>query len=419
MSRARQRLRPRPARLAAVAAAALVPLAAAACLTVEAHAQGQTSELKPSAADKAQAKRPNDKKGPAPTATAKADDKRGASPGTQSIVALVNDEPITGYEIEERISLSLLGTPEIQERLHSKLKSATVNEQFKAFAVKRLQANPPKSEAEQQARVKELQAQFVESIKKEVTAEFRPTARKNALDELIEERLKLQEAKRLNVVAGNEDVDRIIKGMAERNKMTPEQFAEHVGKMGANISAMRERIKASLSWSDVIRRRFGHQIAVATRDIDRFVATAEGQDDVELRVHRILLAVPANIDQKRIAQRLSEAERLRAKFEGCKSSDALAKSFAGARFDDLGDRRPASIPEPTRSLLLGARDDEMLPPTIGEGGVELWAVCGRKVVKAEEQKRQTAENELRQKEFEILSKKHLKDLRQDAHIEYR
>ena len=419
MSLARHRLRPSPARLAAVAAAALAALAALASGPGTAHAEGQTSALKPSVADDAAPKRANDKKAPAPAATAKAspDDKRGA--GTQSIVALVNDEPITGYEIEERIRLSLLGTPEIQQRLQSRLKSSSANEQFKAFAIKRLQANPPKNEAEQQARVKQLQAQFVESLKKEVMAEFRPTAHKNALDELIEERLKLQEAKRLNVVAANEDVDRIIKGMAERNKMTPEEFAEHVAKMGANISAMRERIKASLSWSDVIRRRFGHQIAVATRDIDRFVATAEGQDDVELRVHRILLAVPANIDQKRIAELLSEAERLRAKFDGCKSIDGLAKSFAGARFDDLGDRRPASIPEPTRSLLLSARDDEMLPPTIGEGGVELWAVCGRKVVKAEEQKRQTAENELRQKEFEILSKKHLKDLRQDAHIEYR
>jgi peptidyl-prolyl cis-trans isomerase SurA len=46
-------------------------------------------------------------------------------------------------------------------------------------------------------------------------------------------------------------------------------------------------------------------------------------------------------------------------------------------------------------------------------------VCGHKTVKAEEQNRQTAENDLRQKEFEILAKKHLKDLRQDAHIEYR
>jgi peptidyl-prolyl cis-trans isomerase SurA len=68
---------------------------------------------------------------------------------------------------------------------------------------------------------------------------------------------------------------------------------------------------------------------------------------------------------------------------------------------------------------LNAHDNEMLPPTLGEGGVELWALCGRKQIKAEETKRETAENDLRQKEFEILAKKYLKDLRQDAHIEMR
>jgi peptidyl-prolyl cis-trans isomerase SurA len=297
------------------------------------------------------------------------------------------------------------------------LKAGNVNDQFKAFALKRLQADPPKTEAEQQARVKQLQAQFVESLKGQVMAEFKPTARQHALDELIEERLKMQEATRLNVVAEKDDVDRIVNGMAERNKMTPAQFADHISKMGANIAGMRQRIKVSLSWADVIRRLYGHQIAVTSRDIDRFVATAEGQDDVELRVHRILLAVPP--DQKQIAKRLSDAETVRAKFDNCKSTSTLAGSVSGARFDDLGDRRPGTIPEPTRSLLLAAHDNEMLPPTIGEGGVELWAVCSRKIIKAEDAKRQTAESELRQKEFEVLSKKHLKDLRQDAHIEFR
>ena len=263
---------------------------------------------------------------------------------TQSIVALVNDEPITGYEIEQRMRLSLLGAPEIQQRMQKRLKSANVNEQFKAFAMKQLKANPPKTEAEQQARVQQLQGQFVESVKREVEAEFRPLARKSALDELIEERLKLQEAKRLNVVATNEDVDRIVNGMAERNKMTAKQFADHMAKMGSDIAAMRAKITASLSWADVIRRRFGHQISVAGRDIDRFVATAEGQDDVELRVHRIMLATPADLGQAQVAQRLSDAERIRAQFSGCKSTDALARGVPGARFDDLGHRRPSQHP---------------------------------------------------------------------------
>jgi len=413
--------------------AALAPLAALVALAggmpVAALAQ-QPSDWKPSVTEEAPAKKTGKKKqnakGATPpaeaatTTTAKADTTAPAiKPGTQSIVVLVNDEPITGYEIDERVTLSLLGAPEMQQRMQAKLKSGNINDQFKAFALKRLQADPPKTQAEQQARVKQLQAQFVESLKSQVLAEFKPTARQHALDELIEERLKMQEATRLSVVAEKDEVDRIINGMAERNKMTPAQFAEHIGKMGANIAGMRQRIKVSLSWADVIRRRYGHQIAVTSRDIDRLVATAEGQDDVELRIHRILLAVPTNLDQKLVAKRMSDAEALRARFDNCKNTSTLASSAGGARFDDLGDRRPGTIPEPTRTLLLAARDNEMLPPSLGEGGIELWAVCSRKVIKAEEAKRQTAESELRQKEFEVLSKKHLKDLRQDAHIEYR
>jgi peptidyl-prolyl cis-trans isomerase SurA len=337
----------------------------------------------------------------------------------QSIVVLVNDEPITGYEIQQRVALAMLGAPEVQKKLQARLKSPSMNDQFKAFAIKRLQANPPKSEAEQQSRVKQLQGEFVASIKNQIEKEYVPTARKQALEELIDERLKLQEAKKLSVVAADDEVERILAGMAERNKMTTAQFGEHLTKMGANIAVMRERIRASLSWTDVIRRKFGHMISVANRDVDKIVAASEGQDDVELRIHRVLLNLPANPDQKRLAQRLSDAENLRAKFTGCNEMDAMARGVSGARFDNLGDRRPSSLPEPTRSLLLAAHDGELLPATIGENGVELWAVCGRKVVKAENTKRETAQNELRQKEFEILSKKYLKDLRTDAHIEYR
>jgi peptidyl-prolyl cis-trans isomerase SurA len=343
----------------------------------------------------------------------------GLSTSTQSIVVLVNDEPITGYEVEQRMKLSFLGAPELQKRMQARLKSPKINDQFKEFAIKRLKANPPKSEAEQQQRVKQLQAQFVQSIKKKVEAEFRPMARKSAMDELIEERLKLQEAKRLNVVADKAAVDRVVKGMAERNKMTPAEFAKHMIKMGANISTIRSRVKASISWADVIKRRYGHQIATAVSDINRFDAIVTGDEGVKLHVQRILLSYSAEAGQKQVAGRLAEAEQIRARFAGCTSMSGLAAGIAGARFDDLGTRRPGTIPEPTRTLLMSAGDNEVLPPTIGEGGVEIWAVCGRTAIEQTEGKKKEKAQDRREKEFEILSKKHLKDLRQDAHIEYR
>ena len=351
--------------------------------------------------------------------TNKSDAKTAHAKGAnQSIAVLVNDEPITDYEIEQRVRLGSSG--ELQQRLKARLSSPNTNDEFKAFAIKRLKENPPKSEEEQKARIKELQSQFVEGIKQQLASAIRPQARKEAIEELIDEHLKLQEAKRLNAVTADEDVDKIIAGIAERNKMTVAQFSEHMKSTGADVSTLRNRFKAETSWREVIRSRFGRQVAITEHDVDRLVATApSGEDEVELQVQRVTLPIPVKSEQKLIAQRIAEADGIAGKFAGCTSTSVLAAGVPGAKFEDLGTRKPSSIPEPTRSLLLSAGDGAMLPASVGPGGVELWALCGRKVLKADDQKREVAQNELRQKEFEILAKKHLKDLRQDAAIEYR
>lgn len=190
--------------------------------------------------------------------------------------------------------------------------------------------------------------------------------------------------------------------------------------MGVDVNTMRERFRATLAWNAVVRRRFSAQVAVSQRDIDRMISSSAGnaEDQVELRLHRVTLPVTGKLDQKVMAQKLDEAERVWRNFKGCSSTAALSKQI-GAKFEDLGPTKPSAVPEPTRSLLLNAKDGEMVPPNMSSKGVELYAVCGRKVIKANEQVREQVAQELQQKEFEVLAERHLRDLRQDAHIEYR
>ncbi len=68
--------------------------------------------------------------------------------------------------------------------------------------------------------------------------------KKNAKEELIEERLKLQEAKRLGIEVTDDEVKRIVKGLADRNKMTEDQFAQHMKSMGVDIATLGERFRA-------------------------------------------------------------------------------------------------------------------------------------------------------------------------------
>ncbi len=347
----------------------------------------------------------------------------------QAIIALVNDEPITGYEVEQRQRILALSS-NIGERAQANFKSLLsqpgTTEKLKGILNEVIQANRTKTkeqiiaifEERKKAYAMSLQKQAVESARSSVL----PTLRKGALEELVEERLKMQEAKRLSVIASDDDVERIIKGIAERNKQTPEQFAQNLKNMGADITSMKARFKATLSWNDVIRRKFGHMVAISERDVDRYVATSGGAgtgDQVELQVQRIVLPIPGKLDQKAMAGHLAQAEAVRGKFSGCKSTPTAAASVTGAKFEDLGVRKPDAFQEPTRSLLLAAKDGEMLPATVGKGGVELWVVCSRTVLKADEAKRTEAQDQLRAKELEMLAKRHLKDLRQDASIEFR
>ncbi len=347
-----------------------------------------------------------------------------SSGSEQAIIALVNDEPITGFELQQRAAMLGGGSVQqkAQENFKAMLKNPRTTERLKAILGETIKANQGKSKDEVIAIFDQRKKQFAMDMQKQAVESARnsalPGMKKAALDELIDEKLKLQEAKRLGVNIADDDVNRVLSGIAERNKMTEAQFMQQ---LGGGVDAMKQRIRSTLSWNDVIRRRFGAQIAIASKDIDKMVSqsSAAGQDDVELRVQRIRVALPVKLDQAGVAGRMQEAEKIRAKFTDCKSTGAIAGGVAGAKFEELGKRRPSAFQEPTRTLLLNAKDGEMLPPSMGEGGVELWVVCGRDVVKAEDQKRTQAEGELKQKEFELLGKRHMKDLRQDAHIEYR
>lgn len=346
----------------------------------------------------------------------------------QAIAVLVNDEPVTAYEIEQRRNLASLGSNDIGEyvrknaraRWERLIKNPKLNDEFKKFAMEKGVRSKEEVIAVQKTFLQQKQKALIEDLKREARSSVKKGGKDQALEDLIDERLKLQEAKRLNVLASDDEVEKIIGGMAQRNKMNPDQFAAHMKKSGVDISAMRDRFRAELSWRDVIRRRFGAQVAITERDIERFVSKAPaGDDEVAFDVKRITLPIPSSSDQKTIAMRMQEAEAARGRFGGCKTVAEFANGLAGARLEALGAQKPSAIPEPTRTLLIDAKAEDILPPTVNAQGIELWIVCGRETVKADEQKRAAAQDELRQKEFELLAKRHLKDLRQDAHIEYR
>ena len=332
-------------------------------------------------------------------------------------MALVNDEPISAYDVDQRVNLLLLTSQSVNERLRSKLQDPGINDKFKQFAMAR---NP---NIRSQEDVKALQAQFVAQIRAQAVAEARPTQRKAALDEIIDERIKMQAAKKAGITISEADVTASVLEIAKKNDKDEKAFAVMLSGMGVNLNTMKERFRAGIAWRDVVRRQFGHQISIGQQDIKKAVASAAGGPNAgtltDLALLKILLPFPPKSDEKAKTARFAEAEKLRQKFTNCQATPSLVQSVTGAKYEDLGTKEASAFSEPTRSVLLNAKIGEMTPPSIGAGAVELYAVCNRQQRTVAESKREEATRELQSQEFEMLARKHLKSLRQDAVIDYR
>jgi peptidyl-prolyl cis-trans isomerase SurA len=283
----------------------------------------------------------------------------------QSIVVLVNDDPITVYDIEQR----------------------------QRFLAVTTQEQPS------------------------------PALKKKATDMLVEERLQIQQARKLGITSSEEDVNKVLAGMAKNNNMSPEQLGSALGQMGVNIKTLRDRIKAQVVWQDVVRKKFRRDVSIAESEVDKALgggADAEApKEETTLQLRQVKYEIPTDADQASIAKQLAAVESVRAKVQSCSNLSSHTKDMKGFKIKTLQDQLPGSLGQPMRTLVMNAKIGQMTPPTLSGSAIEAYAVCGKHAVKGDPQKRQMTEMKLMEEELGIRAEGLLRDMRQDAFIEYR
>ncbi len=214
-----------------------------------------------------------------------------------------------------------------------------------------------------------------------------------------------------------------MKGLAERNKMTIEQFHQHLRGSGVEPSTMRERFRAQFAWREVVRRRASMSVSITQRDVDR-VLSSHGERG--RRGHGRVAGAEAHPAGAR------QARSGRAGAGASPRPTACGRSSAAARPCRTWRARPPTCATRTSSTSSRAASPSRRGRCCSAPGM---ATCCRRrrrptasrstpcaagaPIKADEKQREKAEGELAQKEYEIVAKRHLRDLRQDAHIEYR
>lgn len=195
---------------------------------------------------------------------------------------------------------------------------------------------------------------------------------KQALDDLIADRLRVQEAARFGITATEENVQKGMEEFAQRANMTAEQFIDQLGKAGIAPETFRDFVEAGVLWREIVRGRFTGKAKVSDEEIDR-VLEAETKK-AALVVSIAELIIPANPGEEEKA--LALANDIRRSVTGEASFAAAVEQYSAAPSRERGGRVDplplANLPPQISGLLLPLAPGQVSPPMMIPGGVALF-----------------------------------------------
>lgn len=261
-------------------------------------------------------------------------------------------------------------------------------------------------------------------IKLAQLTERRTLSQKQALDELIDQQLKVITAERFGITADKDEVDKMFARMGSRTGRTPEQLTQALAQSGLDAGMLKAKMRADYVWNNYVRGRFS---SVATvRDSDVFAALESKGEDLtraqrttEYIIRQIVLVVGRTANPGERSQRMAEANSLRKQFADCETGVQTARGMRETVVRDPVIRTSADMTAPVRKVMDDTPVGQLTPPEVTRAGIEMIAVCSRREVVGESAQKREVRNELENKQFDSVSKKLLDEARKSAMIQYR
>ena len=195
-----------------------------------------------------------------------------AAQDVQRIAAIVNDDIVSGYDLERRIDLVI--------------RSAGLRDM----------------------------------------AETRRRLRSDVLRNLIDEKLQLQEARRFNISVTEADLNQAIRMIERQNNISEGGFDEFVRASGLEREAILQQVTAEIAWSRLISRRLRPTIVIGEDEIDAALSRLlENQGKPESRVSEIVLPVESPDKEQ---ETLKVAQDLVQQIKAGASFAAVARQFS-------------------------------------------------------------------------------------------
>ena len=280
----------------------------------------------------------------------------------QSVVVMVNGEPITALDIEQRTKFVLMST-------------------------------------------------------------HKEPSRQEVINDIVDEILEIDEGKKFGIDVPKSDVEDAYANVGTRMGVDKQKLDEILTKGGASPDTLKHRLKAEYAWNALIRGRYKSSLQVADTDVEAQLELHKPEDKNEVgyeySLRPILLVVPRGSPDAVFEARKKDADALRVRFDSCASGIPFARALREVAVRDPMTKYSADLLPALRDILDKTDMGHLTPPEQTAEGIQMFALCDKRETKSDTPGKKQMRDELTQQKFGAQAKRYLAEIRRSAMIEYK
>ena len=242
-----------------------------------------------------------------------------------------------------------------------------------------------------------------------------------ATQEMIDQTLRQQEMARIGMNITPAMVDQAYANFASSNKLTTAQLDQILGQTGVTKEHFKEFIRTQLGWGRVVqgRSRSG-DASLSEQDVVQKMLQQGGQKPTvtEYTLQQVIFVVPAAQRGQLMGRRKREAQAMRDRFNGCANTVEFAKGLLDVTVRDMGRVLAPELPPEWKEQIISTRPGNATPVRETDRGVEFIGVCSAREVSDDHVAQMVFQSEeaASGESFERQSEEYTAELREKARI---
>jgi peptidyl-prolyl cis-trans isomerase SurA len=264
-------------------------------------------------------------------------------------------------------------------------------------------------------------------------------ARKKALQAMIDEVIKIAQAKKYSVNATDKEIDEQMGRVAKGLETDGPGLRAKLESQGIAISSLKQYVAAQIAFARILGGKYQVKISVDPAEVDKkFAEIKQGleqkistiMNDPRMKAVQVYTIVEIDLpvetadDPMLLQARAVEANQLIKNFTGCNTARAAASGIFNVKIGKPIDALAAKIPQQMKQALDNVGPGKAMGPARGPKGIQVVGFCGKRVVQPPKPKyelptRQQVEIVVSNEKYAAVEEKYMTIMRKTALIEYK